>query len=78
MNMDKSHGGSLAEERDIPLYVIGDRFSHQAGCAPKQTEICGVICELLGILDHSKPVTEHLLLNEEQELLEGKVIIGAW
>ncbi|NQZ52615.1 MAG: alkaline phosphatase family protein [Piscirickettsiaceae bacterium] len=78
MNTDKSHGGSLAEERDIPLYVIGDRFSHQAGCAPKQTEICGVICELLGLRDHSKSVTENLLLNEEHEQSEHKVIKGAW
>ncbi len=76
MNTDKSHGGSLAEERDIPIYVIGDRFSHQAGCAPKQTEICGIICELLGLLDHSKPVTENLLLNEEWERSEHKMIMG--
>ncbi len=78
MNTDKSHGGSLAEERDIPLYVIGDRFSHQAGCAPKQTEICGIICELLGLLDHSKSVTENLLLNDNQERTKHKVIKGAW
>lgn len=76
MNTDKSHGGSLAEERDIPLYVIGDRFSHQGGCAPKQTEICGVICELLGLLDHSKFVTEDLLLNEERERSKRKVIMA--
>lgn len=78
MNTDKSHGGSSAEERDIPLYVIGDRFSHQAGCAPKQTEICGIICELLGLLDHSKSVTENLLLNESWERPKHKVIMGAW
>jgi len=78
MNADKSHGGSLAEERDIPLYVIGDRFSHQASCAPKQTEICGVICELLGLLNHSKSVTENLLLNEDQERSRHEVIAGAW
>ncbi|NQY27740.1 MAG: alkaline phosphatase family protein [Piscirickettsiaceae bacterium] len=63
MNSDKGHGGTLTEERNIPFYVIGDRFSHQADCAPKQTEICGVICELLGLADHSKSVTEDLLLN---------------
>ncbi|MFK5950775.1 MAG: alkaline phosphatase family protein [Methylococcales bacterium] len=76
MNMDKSHGGSLTEERDIPLYVIGDRFSHQADCLPKQTEICGVICELLGLFGHSKPVTENLLLNEKLEQSEHKIIRG--
>lgn len=78
MNTDKSHGGTLAEERDIPLYVIGDRFSHQAGCAPKQTEICGVICELLGLIDHRKPVTENLLLIEERDRVEPKLVMSAW
>jgi len=78
MNTDKSHGGSLTEERDIPLYVIGNRFSHQAGCVPKQTEICGIICELLGLIDHNKFITENLLLNENQEQCKHKVIMGAW
>ena len=78
MNTDKSHGGSLSEERDIPLYVIGDRFSHQAACTPKQTEICGIVCELLELLDHNKAVTENLLLNEAQERSEHNVIMGAW
>ena len=61
MNSDKSHGGTLPEERDIPLFVIGESFSHQQNCAPKQTEICGSICELLGIRDHGKPVASDLL-----------------
>jgi predicted AlkP superfamily pyrophosphatase or phosphodiesterase len=75
MNTDKSHGGALAEERNIPFYVIGDRFSHQANCAPKQTDICGVICELLGLLNHNKLVTENLLLDNKQD---QKVIVGTW
>ena len=62
MNADKSHGGTLSSERDIPLFVIGDHFSHQADCSPMQTEICGSICELLGIQDHNKPVATNLLL----------------
>ncbi len=78
MNSDKSHGGSLAEEREIPLYVIGNRFSHQTACAPKQTEICGIICELLGLLNHSKPVSENFLLDKKQEQPEHKVIQGTW
>ncbi|MEX1663997.1 alkaline phosphatase family protein [Zhongshania arctica] len=65
MNADKSHGGTLPEERDIPLFVIGEHFSHQSACAPKQTEICGSICELLGITDHNKPVTKDLLLDAQ-------------
>lgn len=78
MNTDKSHGGSLAEERDIPLYVIGSRFSHQSDCTPKQTEICGIICELLGLTNHNKAVTEHLLRDKESDNLEHKIIMGAW
>ena len=61
MNADKSHGGILPEERDVPLYVIGERFTHQPNCTPMQTEICGSICELLGIRSHDKPVTNKLL-----------------
>ncbi len=61
MNSDKSHGGTLPEERDIPLFVIGERFSHQADCSPAQTEICGVVCDLLGIKNHQKPVANGLL-----------------
>ncbi|MBL4797289.1 MAG: alkaline phosphatase family protein [Oleispira sp.] len=64
MNGDKSHGGTLAEERDIPLFVIGDQFSHQQDCALKQTEICGSICEILDIEDHGKPVTAGLLVTK--------------
>jgi hypothetical protein len=63
MNGDKSHGGILPEERDIPLFVIGDGFSHQPDAAPKQTELCGSICELLGIANHNKPVANKTLRN---------------
>lgn len=59
MNNDKSHGGTLKEEREVPLYLIGDRFSHQAN-AIKQTELCGMVCELLG-LAHSKPFIKECL-----------------
>ena len=61
MNADKSHGGTLPEERDVPLFVIGEHFSHQPDCVPMQTEICGSICELLGVRGHDKPVTNKLL-----------------
>ncbi len=64
MNDDKSHGGTLSIERDIPLFVIGDCFSHQQSCTPKQTDICGLICELLGIQNYAKPVADNFLLKE--------------
>ncbi|WP_341218113.1 alkaline phosphatase family protein [Neptunomonas phycophila] len=59
MNNDLSHGGILPEERDVPLFVMGDQFSH-VGCDVKQTELCGVVCQLLS-LEHSKPMTKGLL-----------------
>jgi len=59
MNNDHSHGGTLAEERDVPLFVIGQRFSHQASLV-KQTEICGTVCELLG-LSHDKAFPREIL-----------------
>ncbi len=72
MNSDKSHGGTLPEERDIPLFVIGERFSHQTDCSPAQTEICGVVCELLGIQNHAKPVANGLLCEGLSEQLSYK------
>ncbi|PMJ90735.1 alkaline phosphatase family protein [Vibrio sp. 10N.261.55.A7] len=62
MNNDLSHGGILAEEREVPLFVIGDQFSHQP-TAVKQTDICGLCCQLLG-LDHSKPVPLDVLTQD--------------
>jgi predicted AlkP superfamily pyrophosphatase or phosphodiesterase len=59
MNNDFSHGGTLTEEREVPLFVIGDQFSHQPANIA-QTEICGVICELLG-LTHHKPLAKEIL-----------------
>ena len=74
MNGDKSHGGILPEERDIPLYLIGESFSHQPDCTPMQTELCGNICELLAINAHNKPMTNRLLLDTDsvnREYLEA-------
>lgn len=62
MNSDKSHGGILPEERDVPLFVIGESFTHLPECAPRQTELCGSICEILGIQNHGKAVSNKLLL----------------
>lgn len=59
MNVDKSHGGLLPEERDVPLWVIGDRFT-LGDAAPKQTDLCGTVCELMNI-PHDKPYCADLL-----------------
>ncbi len=59
MNDDLSHGGVLAEEREVPFFVIGDKFTHQE-CLVQQTDICGTVCQLLN-LEHNKSYTQELL-----------------
>lgn len=61
MNNDRSHGGSLAEERNVPLYVIGEAFSHQPQLTLAQTALCGSICALLNIPINNKRVCRALL-----------------
>lgn len=55
MNTDCTHGGTLSEEREIPLFAIGSAFNES--CAPdvQQLELCGLVCDLLGIKNHGKP-----------------------
>ncbi|GAA0783908.1 alkaline phosphatase family protein [Marinobacterium sediminicola] len=61
MNNDRSHGGTLSEERQVPLWVIGDAFTHSPACMPRQVEVCGVVCTLLGLENHGKPVAAEML-----------------
>ena len=60
MNNDRSHNGLLPEEREVPLFVIGSAFSLNPDARPKQTELCGTLCSLLG-LAHDKPRCAELL-----------------
>ncbi|MNF44929.1 Type I phosphodiesterase / nucleotide pyrophosphatase [compost metagenome] len=60
MNSDRSHNGLLREEREVPLFVLGSAFSLNRDAQPKQTELCGTVCELLGVA-HDKPVCRALL-----------------
>ncbi len=59
MNNDRSHGGILPEERQVPMFVFGSAFSLKAA-TPLQTELCGTVCELLKI-SHDKPHCADLL-----------------
>lgn len=52
MNDDHTHGGMLDCERDVPLWVIGDAFSHDKRACPQQTDLCGVMASVLGIPHH--------------------------
>lgn len=60
MNNDKSHGGSLLEERAVPLFLLGTQFSQQPADI-KQTQICGLLCQLLGLSEHQKATNPILL-----------------
>lgn len=60
MNNDRSHNGLLAEEREVPLFVLGSAFSLDAAARPKQTELCGTLCELLCV-PNDKPACRELL-----------------
>ncbi|MCJ8169865.1 alkaline phosphatase family protein [Atopomonas sediminilitoris] len=60
MNDDGSHGGTLTEERDVPLYLIGSAFNHASQSTPQQTELCGLCADLLAI-SHDKPRCPELL-----------------
>lgn len=60
MNNDRSHNGLLAEEREVPLLVLGEAFSLDANARPRQIELCGTICALLGAA-HDKPLCKELL-----------------
>ena len=72
MNNDCSHGGTLPEEQQIPLFAIGSKFSHHSSCKPSQTDICGIVCELLGVTDHDKAlcddfVQSRILLKDQDQ-----------
>lgn len=54
------HGGNSPEERETLLFTAGNAFSHTPGVRVRQTEICGTVCELLGLV-HDKPCCKELL-----------------
>lgn len=59
MNQDRSHSGILPEERCVPLFLLGDKFTQQPAIIP-QTTLCGLICELLE-LKHDKSLPDGVL-----------------
>jgi predicted AlkP superfamily pyrophosphatase or phosphodiesterase len=60
MNNDRSHNGLLPEEREVPVFVLGSAFSLNPTAQPTQLQLCGTVCELLGV-SHDKPVCQELL-----------------
>ena len=62
MNNDLSHGGTLPEERTVPLWLFGDAFVERwpDGVAIAQTQLCALMADLLGV-SHDKPAAPPLL-----------------
>lgn len=61
MNRDGKHGGLDPEEREVPLFVLGDAFSHEPSLSVRQTDLCGACADLLGIPAEGKPRCAGLL-----------------
>lgn len=59
MSDDCSHGGTSDIERQVPLWVFGSAFSLDPNLSIKQTEVCGMLCQLLG-LQHYKALNFEL------------------
>jgi len=60
MNDDHTHGGSLACEREVPLFLVGDAFNLNPRRPPRQVELCGTLASLLA-LPHALPSCPDLL-----------------
>lgn len=60
MNRDGSHGGISPEERQVPLFLLGRCFSHRPDVTVQQTQLCGIVADLLGV-PHDKPRNPELL-----------------
>ncbi|WP_083632627.1 alkaline phosphatase family protein [Chromohalobacter japonicus] len=63
MNADRSHSGTLPEERHVPLWTLGEGFTNQRLDGLRQTQLCGTLATLMG-LKHTKAYHEALLAPE--------------
>lgn len=63
MGPDGRHGGGTAEERRVPLWLLGPGFARSLpGDLPLlQTTLCGTCCRLLGVDPGDRPVCPDLL-----------------
>lgn len=62
MSDDGNHGGPDETEARVPFYMVGaDVFNFATTRAPKQTEIAGLLCSLLGIRNHGLSIPDVLL-----------------
>lgn len=59
MTEGKSHGGLSEDEILVPFFTFGSAFSYE-NAKIKQDEICGSVCEILG-LKHDKRYNDEIL-----------------
>lgn len=68
MNNDKTHGSFSHEEREVPMWLIGDEFKAGEIRKISQLQIAPIICRVLGIDSGSK-----MIEIEEKIFLEGEI-----
>ncbi|MCL2123622.1 MAG: alkaline phosphatase family protein [Desulfovibrionaceae bacterium] len=61
MNADKTHNGNSPEEREVPVWLVGEAFRPDALRPPEQTEWCGTICEVMKLKAHGKTFCREVL-----------------
>lgn len=68
MSDDGNHGGTHEDEATVPFYTVGtDAFTLNAAARPRQTEIAGLLCELLGIQGHGLSIPSLLMADADRK-----------
>jgi len=61
MSADRLHNGNSRDEREVPVWLVGDAFRPDAPRAPEQVEWCGTICEVMELQVHGKTFCREVL-----------------
>jgi predicted AlkP superfamily pyrophosphatase or phosphodiesterase len=61
MSADKLHNGNSPEEREVPVWLVGNAFRPDAARPPEQVEWCGTICEVMGLEGHGTAFCREVL-----------------
>ena len=61
MSADKLHNGNSPEEREVPVWLVGEAFRPDAPRSPEQVEWCGTLCEAMGLTAHGKALCRAVL-----------------
>lgn len=54
MNCDRSHGGDLTDEQQVPLFIFGHQHERLIEQTILQTDLCALTCQLLNIPHNTK------------------------